>query len=69
MDTSQYKDYVLTLLFTKYVSDKYTGKPDAMIEIPAVGGLSGMVKLEAASRSATGSTRSSGFSRRPLDVA
>ena len=24
MDASQYKDYVLTLLFMKYVSDKYT---------------------------------------------
>ncbi|MDD3130637.1 MAG: type I restriction-modification system subunit M N-terminal domain-containing protein, partial [Bacteroidales bacterium] len=23
MDASQYKDYVLTLLFVKYVSDKY----------------------------------------------
>ena len=29
MDASQYKDYVLTLLFMKYVSDKYAGKPDA----------------------------------------
>src|SRR5690606_4336916 len=26
MDASQYKDYVLTLLFVKYVSDKYAGK-------------------------------------------
>jgi len=24
MDASQYKDYILTLLFVKYVSDKYT---------------------------------------------
>ena len=31
MDASQYKDYVLTLLFMKYVSDKYGGKPDALI--------------------------------------
>lgn len=34
MDASQYKDYVLTLLFLKYVSDKYAGKPDAVIEVP-----------------------------------
>ena len=27
MDASQYKDYVLTLLFLKYVSDKYAGQP------------------------------------------
>ena len=25
MDASQYKDYVLVLLFVKYVSDKYAG--------------------------------------------
>jgi len=25
MHASQYKDYVLTLLFKKYVSDKYAG--------------------------------------------
>ncbi|CAJ0719346.1 hypothetical protein LMG8323_04245 [Ralstonia mannitolilytica] len=26
MDASQYKDYVLVLLFIKYISDKYAGK-------------------------------------------
>ena len=26
MDASQYKDYVLTLLFMKYVTDKYKGQ-------------------------------------------
>lgn len=30
MDASQYKDYVLTLLFVKYVSDKYAGKEDEL---------------------------------------
>ena len=29
MDASQYKDYVLVLLFIKYVSDKYAGQPYA----------------------------------------
>jgi type I restriction enzyme M protein len=29
MDASQYKDYVLVLLFIKYVSDKYAGVPYA----------------------------------------
>src|SRR6266404_3170958 len=33
MDASQYKDYVLVLLFIKYVSDKYAGVPYAPIEI------------------------------------
>ena len=46
MDVSQYKDYVLTLLFTKYVSDKYAGKRDALIEVPAGGGFADMVKLK-----------------------
>jgi len=27
MDASQYKDYVLVMLFIKYVSDKYAGQP------------------------------------------
>jgi len=34
MDASQYKDYVLALLFMKYVTDKYHGKPNALIDIP-----------------------------------
>ena len=33
MDASQYKDYVLVLLFIKYVSDKYTGPFDS-ISVP-----------------------------------
>ena len=46
MDASQYKDYVLTLLFMKYVSDKYAGKPNALIEVPAGGGFADMVALK-----------------------
>lgn len=34
MDASQYKDYILSLLFIKYVSDKYAGQPYAPIVIP-----------------------------------
>jgi type I restriction enzyme M protein len=34
MDASQYKDYVLTLLFVKYVSDKYAADPNGLIEVP-----------------------------------
>ena len=34
MDASQYKDYILVLLFIKYVSDKYAGQPFAPITIP-----------------------------------
>jgi len=43
MDASQYKDYVLILLFIKYVSDKYAGDPNALIDVPAGGGFAGMV--------------------------
>lgn len=34
MDASQYKDYVLVLLFIKYVSDKYAGVRFAPITVP-----------------------------------
>ncbi|PHR52373.1 MAG: type I restriction-modification system subunit M [Robiginitomaculum sp.] len=34
MDASQYKDYVLTMLFMKYVSDKYKGDDYGMIVVP-----------------------------------
>jgi len=43
MDASQYKDYVLVLLFVKYVSDKYAGQPDALIEVPRGGGFKDMI--------------------------
>jgi type I restriction enzyme M protein len=46
MDASQYKDYILTLLFMKYVSDKYAGKSDAVIEVPKGGGFADMVNLK-----------------------
>lgn len=34
MDASQYKDYVLVMLFIKYISDKWAGQPYAPITIP-----------------------------------
>ncbi len=43
MDASQYKDYVLVLLFVKYVSDKYTGDANALIDVPVGGGFADMV--------------------------
>jgi len=43
MDASQYKDYVLVLLFVKYVSDKYAGDPNALINVPAGGSFADMV--------------------------
>lgn len=42
MDASQYKDYVLILLFVKYVSDKYGGKLYAPIKVPEGGSFADM---------------------------
>ncbi len=44
MDASQYKDYVLTLLFMKYVSDKYERDPKTIIEVPEDGSFSTIKK-------------------------
>lgn len=46
MDASQYKDYVLTLLFVKYVSDKHKGRSDTEVEIPEGGSFDDLVKLK-----------------------
>ena len=46
MDASQYKDYVLVLLFIKYVSDKYAGQPYAPITIPKGAGFKDLVALK-----------------------
>jgi type I restriction enzyme M protein len=46
MDPSQYKDYILSLLFIKYVSDKYADDPDAMITIPQGGSFRDMQALK-----------------------
>lgn len=46
MDASQYKDYVLVLLFIKYVSDKYAGVPFAPITIPEGASFRNMVTLK-----------------------
>ena len=46
MDASQYKDYVLVLLFVKYVSDKYAGNHSAMLEVPVGGSFADMIALK-----------------------
>jgi type I restriction enzyme M protein len=46
MDASQYKDYVLVLLFVKYVSDKYAGQKDALLDVPEGGRFADMVALK-----------------------
>ena len=46
MDASQYKDYILTLLFMKYVSDKFINNPSSLIVVPEGGSFADMVKLK-----------------------
>ncbi len=46
MDASQYKDYILVLLFMRYVTDKYYGKKNALIEVPEGGSFYDLVKLK-----------------------
>ncbi len=46
MDASQYKDYILTLLFIKYVSDKHADDPYAPVTIPTGASFQDMVKLK-----------------------
>jgi type I restriction enzyme M protein len=48
MDASQYKDYVLVLLFIKYVSDKYSGQKFAPIIIPKGASFADLVALKGA---------------------
>ncbi len=43
MDASQYKDYILTLLFMKYVSDKAKADPDSLIVVPKGGSFDDML--------------------------
>lgn len=46
MDASQYKDYVLVLLFVRYVSDKYANKPNSLVVIPKGGSFKDLVALK-----------------------
>lgn len=46
MDASQYKDYILTLLFVKYVSDKAKSDPNSLIEVPAGGSFDDMITFK-----------------------
>jgi len=46
MDASQYKDYILVLLFLKYVTDKYYGKENALIEVPKGGSFKDLINLK-----------------------
>ncbi|WP_229229262.1 type I restriction-modification system subunit M [Sinomonas cyclohexanicum] len=46
MDASQYKDYILTMLFVKYVSDKAKSDPNSLIDVPSGGSFDDMLSLK-----------------------
>jgi type I restriction enzyme M protein len=46
MDASQYKDYVLTLLFVKYVSDKARSDPQSLIVVPPGGSFEDLIAFK-----------------------
>lgn len=46
MDASQYKDYILTLLFVKYVSDKAKTDKNSLIDVPTGGSFDDMIALK-----------------------
>ena len=46
MDASQYKDYVLVLLFVKYVSDKAASQRGYLLDVPEGGRFADMVALK-----------------------
>src|SRR5690554_6081583 len=46
MDASQYKDYVLTLLFVKYVTDKAKSDKNSLIDVPPGGSFDDLVNFK-----------------------
>ena len=46
MDASQYKDYVLTLLFVKYVTDKANSDKNSLIDVPSGGSFDDLVTFK-----------------------
>ena len=45
MDAAQYKDYILVLLFVKYVTDKATADKDSLIEVPEGGSFNDLLSF------------------------
>ncbi len=46
MDASQYKDYILTLLFVKYVSDKAKTDRDSLVDVPTGGSFDDLISFK-----------------------
>lgn len=46
MDATQYKDYVLIVLFMKVITDKYYNKKDSLIDVPVDANFNTMISLK-----------------------
>ena len=46
MDASQYKDYVLVILFVKYVTDKSKADKNFLIDVPKGGSFDDLINLK-----------------------
>ena len=46
VDASQYTDYILTLLFVKYVADKSKADPNSLVDVPKCGSFDDILKLK-----------------------
>lgn len=46
MDATQYKDYVLIILFMKVITDKYYNKKGSLIEVPKDANFNTMISLK-----------------------
>lgn len=46
MDATQYKDYVLIVLFMKVITDKYYNKKESLIEVPEDANFNTMISLQ-----------------------
>ena len=53
MDASQYKDYVLSLLFIRYISEKFADQKYAPINIPKGASFKDMIALKAKTNAST----------------
>lgn len=60
MDASQYKDYVLVLLFIKYVSDKASNNKNYLLDVPKGGRFADFVEMKG-DKDSTSTCRISGL--------
>jgi type I restriction enzyme M protein len=68
MDASQYKDYILTLLFMKYVTDKAKSDLRSLIDVPPGGSFDDMIALKGAAEIGEGMNKIIGVLAKANDL-